>query len=397
MNMPHREPNLETFQPYADESQILRRHIHQYPELGFEERQTAGLVARKLEEWGYQVTRGLGITGLVGTLKRGNSPRTLGIRADMDALPILENTQLPYSSQHEGIMHACGHDGHTAMLLGAAHYLADHACFDGTLHLIFQPAEEGLAGAQKMIDDGLFKRFPCDAVFAMHNMPGFPQGQFVFGEGAFMASSDTVTITIHGKGGHGAMPKGTVDAVVVGASIVMALQTIVARNLGAQEPGVITVGSFQSGMASNVIADSAVLKLSVRALDPQVRELLEERIKTLVAAQAASYGARIDIDYDHTYPVLVNQPEMTRFAKQVAQNLMGDSHPLQVIDIPEPLMGSEDFAFMLNQCPGSYLLLGNGQGENSCMVHNPGYDFNDEIILRGIAYWSALTQEFLKE
>ena len=388
--------NLDAFNAYADESKILRQHIHQHPELGYQEEQTAALVAEKLESWGYQVTRGFGITGLVGTLKKGDGKRSLGIRADMDALPIVENTGLPYSSVHNGIMHACGHDGHTAMLLGAAHYLADHPSFNGTLHVIFQPAEEGLAGARKMIEDGLFKQFPCDAVFAMHNMPGFPEGQFVFGEGAFMASSDTVTITIHGKGGHGAIPKGTVDAVVVGSSIVMALQTIVSRNLGAQESGVITVGSFQGGIANNVIADSAVLKLSVRALDPDVRALLEERIKTVVAAQASAFNAEVTIDYAHTYPVLINDAEMTRFAKQTAQHLLGEKQAHQVIDIPEPLMGSEDFAFMLQQCPGSYLLLGNGAGENSCMVHNPGYDFNDAIIVRGIAYWCELTKAFLK-
>ncbi|VXD00346.1 Hippurate hydrolase [Enterobacterales bacterium 8AC] len=388
--------NLDIFKEYAAESQALRQHIHQHPELGYKEQQTADLVAEKLAAWGYQVTRGLGVTGVVGTLKKGDSQRAIGIRADMDALPIVENTGLPYSSVHHGIMHACGHDGHTAMLLGAAHYLADHPSFNGTLNLIFQPAEEGLAGAQKMMDDGLFEQFPCDAIFAMHNMPGFPEGQFVFGEGAFMASSDNVTIRIHGKGGHGAMPKGTVDAVVVGSSIVMALQTIVSRNLGAQEPGVITVGSFQSGIANNVIADSAVLKLSVRALDPAIRDVLEERITTLVKAQAAAFGATVSIDYVRSYPVLVNNPEMTQFAKQVALNMLGEQHSEQVIDIPEPLMGSEDFAFMLQQRPGSYLLLGNGAGENSCMVHNPGYDFNDGIITRGIAYWSALTQAFLK-
>lgn len=388
--------NLDIFKEYAAESQALRQHIHQHPELGYKEQQTADLVAEKLAAWGYQVTRGLGVTGVVGTLKKGDSQRAIGIRADMDALPIVENTGLPYSSVHHGIMHACGHDGHTAMLLGAAHYLADHPSFNGTLNLIFQPAEEGLAGAQKMMDDGIFEQFPCDAIFAMHNMPGFPEGQFVFGEGAFMASSDNVTIRIHGKGGHGAMPKGTVDAVVVGSSIVMALQTIVSRNLGAQEPGVITVGSFQSGIANNVIADSAVLKLSVRALDPTIRDVLEERITTLVKAQAAAFGATVSIDYVRSYPVLVNNPEMTQFAKQVALNMLGEQHSDQVIDIPEPLMGSEDFAFMLQQRPGSYLLLGNGAGENSCMVHNPGYDFNDGIITRGIAYWSALTQAFLK-
>lgn len=388
--------NLDIFKEYAAESQAIRQHIHQHPELGYQEQQTADLVAEKLAAWGYQVTRGLGVTGVVGTLSKGDSQRAIGLRADMDALPIVENTGLPYCSVHHGIMHACGHDGHTAMLLGAAHYLADHPAFNGTLNVIFQPAEEGLAGAQKMIDDGLFEQFPCDAIFAMHNMPGFPEGQFVFGEGAFMASSDNVTIRIHGKGGHGAMPKGTVDAVVVGSSIVMALQTIVARNLGAQESGVITVGSFQGGIANNVIADSAVLKLSVRALDPVIRDLLEERIKAVVNAQAAAFGATVSIDYLRSYPVLVNQPEMTQFAKQVALNMLGEQHSDQVIDIPEPLMGSEDFAFMLQQRPGSYLLLGNGAGENSCMVHNPGYDFNDAIITRGIAYWSALTQAFLQ-
>ena len=272
----------------------LRREIHAHPELAFQEHRTAALVARKLTDWGYEVATGLGGTGVVGTLQRGRGSRRLGLRADMDALPITEATGHAWSSQTPGVMHACGHDGHTATLLAAARHLAEHGDFDGTLHLIFQPAEEGAAGAVRMMDDGLFERFPCDTLFALHNMPGSPTGHFTFRAGATMASSDNVTITLQGIGGHGAMPHTTADPLVAASSIVMALQTVVSRNVDPLHTAVVTVGALQAGQANNVIPDQATLKLSVRALDPEVRSLLKQRIHELVTQQAASYRVRAD-------------------------------------------------------------------------------------------------------
>ena len=372
----------------------LRRDIHQHPELAFEEHRTADLVATKLESWGYAVHRGLGGTGVVGTLTRGTSPRCLGLRADMDALPIQEATGLEWASSQPGLMHACGHDGHTAMLLAAAKTLASDATFDGTLNLIFQPAEEGGGGAVRMMADGLFERHPCDAVFAMHNMPGVPQGHFVFRDGAAMASSDYVTIRIHGTGGHGAMPHRAADPLVAASSIVMALQTIVARNVDPLHTAVVTVGAMHAGQANNVIPALATLELSVRALDADVRRLLEQRIKALVAAQAESFGVTAEVDWRPGYCVLVNTVEETNFARNVALNLVGPEY----VTLHGPaLTGSEDFAFMLEKIPGSYLLIGNGDGDSAgaCMVHNPGYDFNDDNIATGAAYWVALVERYL--
>ncbi len=372
----------------------LRRDIHQHPELAFEEHRTADLVAAKLESWGYAVHRGLGGTGVVGTLTRGTSPRRLGLRADMDALPIEEATGVEWASSKPGLMHACGHDGHTAMLLAAAKTIANDAAFDGTLNLIFQPAEEGGGGAVRMMADGLFEQHPCDAVFAMHNMPGVPQGHFVFRDGAAMASSDYVTIRIHGTGGHGAMPHRAADPLVAASSIVMALQTIVARNVDPLHTAVVTVGAMHAGQANNVIPALATLELSVRALDPEVRRLLEQRIKALVAAQAQSFGVTAEIDWRPGYCVLVNTETETNFARQVALDLVGAEH----VTLHGPaLTGSEDFAFMLEKIPGSYLLIGNGDGDSAgaCMVHNPGYDFNDDNIATGSAYWVALVERYL--
>ncbi len=371
----------------------LRRDIHRHPELAFEEHQTSELVAAKLAAWGYEVHRGLGGTGVVGTMKRGNSDRSVGLRADMDALPIQEQTGLDWASQVPGRMHACGHDGHTAMLLAAAHALAQDADFTGTLHLIFQPAEEGGGGALRMMQDGLFARFPCDAVFAMHNMPGVPAGHFVFRDGPAMASSDYVTIKVHGTGGHGAMPHRAADPLVAAASIVMALQTVVSRNVDPLDTAVVTVGAMHSGQANNVIPAMATLELSVRALTPQVRTLLEQRIKALVEAQADSFGVRAEVVWKPGYCVLVNTVKETNFARQVAVDTFGADR----VTLHGPaLTGSEDFAFMLEQVPGSYFLIGNGDGESAgaCMVHNPGYDFNDDNILIGANYWVSLVRKF---
>jgi hippurate hydrolase len=383
---------LHALQARAGEFISLRRDIHRHPELAFEEHRTAALVADKLEAWGYAVERGIGGTGVVGTLVRGKSKKRLGIRADMDALPIDEASGAEWASVHTGVMHACGHDGHTAMLLAAARHLAEQGAFDGTLHLIFQPAEEGGGGALRMMDDGLFERFPCYAVFAMHNMPGIEQGRLVLRDGAAMASSDYATITLHGIGGHGAMPQRAADPIVAAASIVMALQTIVSRNIDPLHAAVVTVGALHAGKANNVIPATATLELSVRALDREVRATLEQRIKALVAAQAESFGVTARIDWKPGYAVLVNTPAETDFAREVATELVGaDNVTLQ----GPPLTGSEDFAFMLERVPGSYVLIGNGIGEGGCMVHNPGYDFNDRNIAIGSAYWVLLAQRFL--
>ena len=385
-----------TLNPQVGEFIRLRREIHSEPELAFEEHRTAALVADRLESWGYAVEGQVGGTGVVGRLTRGTGAKRLGLRADMDALPIVEATGAAWASRRPGVMHACGHDGHTAMLLAAARRLAEDGGFSGTLQLIFQPAEEGGGGAQRMIEDGLFERYPCDAVFAMHNMPGLPQGHLMFREGAAMASSDYASITLTGVGGHGAMPHKATDPIVAAASIVMALQTIVSRNVDPQQMAVVTVGALHAGKANNVIPAAATLELSVRALDREVRGALERRIKALVAAQADSFGVEARIDWRAGYAVLVNTPAQTAFAREVGLELRGAGG----VTLQGPAQsGSEDFAFMLERVPGSYLLIGNGDGDSAgaCMVHNPGYDFNDDNIAIGAAYWTLLAQRFLTD
>jgi hippurate hydrolase len=375
----------------ASDLHATRQDIHAHPELGFEENRTSALVARSLSEWGYEVHTGIGKTGVVGVLRNGDSPRKLGLRADMDALPIIENTGAAYSSRHQGCMHACGHDGHTTMLLGAARYLAATRQFDGTLTLIFQPAEEGQGGAEAMLADGLLERFPCDALFGMHNMPGLPAGHLGFREGPMMASQDLLNVTIEGVGGHGSMPHLAVDPLVAAASVVMALQTVVARNIDAQQAAVVTVGALQAGEAANVIPQQAILRLSLRALNAQVREQTLERVRAIIESQAQSFGCSSTIEHRPAYPVLVNHAAETEFARQVGVELIG----ADAVDGNTPkLMGSEDFAWMLQRCPGAYLFIGNGVSRP--MVHNPAYDFNDDILLTGAAYWGALAESWLK-
>lgn len=378
----------------VEEFTALRRDIHRHPELAFEERRTSALVASRLEALGYQVTTGIGGTGVVGQLVRGASSRRIGLRADMDALPIVEATGKPWSSCHHGVMHACGHDGHTAMLLAAARELAERGEFDGTLNLIFQPAEEGGGGALRMIEDGLFERFPCDAIFAMHNMPGRAQGHLVFRSGPTMASSDYATITLTGHGAHGASPHRSVDPVVATASLVMALQTIVSRNVDPQEAAVVTVGAMHAGIANNVIPTEAKLEITVRALNPAVRETLKQRLHALTRAQAESFGVQAVIDWRPGYCVLANDPVQTQRALNVARKHFP---PEQVVAEGPRLTASEDFAFMLEKVPGCYLFIGNGgEGEpGACAVHNPLYDFNDANIAVGARYWVALVQELL--
>ena len=387
---------IELLAPLHAEMTAWRQDLHAHPELGFQENRTSALVAAKLEAFGFdEVQRGVGRTGVVGVLRAGRSTRSIGLRADMDALPILEVNRFGHCSVNKGVMHACGHDGHTAMLLAAAQHLAERGRFDGTLNLIFQPAEEGGGGALRMMEDGLFERYPCDAIFAMHNMPGLPQGRLALREGAAMASSDYATITLTGYGGHGAMPHRAADPIVAAASTVMALQTVVSRNIDPLQMAVITVGAIHAGKANNVIPATATLEVSVRALDREVRQRLEQRIKALVAAQAESFGVQAKVDWRPGYAVLVNTAQETAFALEVARELVGPDR----VDWPTPAVpGSEDFAFMLEKVPGCYLLIGNGEGEQhgACMVHNPGYDFNDDNIAIGAAYWVLLTERFLQ-
>lgn len=376
--------------PVTDEDFVALRHrLHAAPELAYEEHQTSALVAGFLREWGYDVVTGVGRTGVVGTLRHGAGERSVAIRADMDALPIEEATGLAYASQHPGKMHACGHDGHTTILLSAARQLAERSQFSGTLRVIFQPAEENNSGARTMIEDGLFQRFPVDAVFGLHNWPGIPTGQFAFLEGPAMASVDLVIIKIQGKGGHGAKPHQTVDPVVASASLVMALQSVVSRNVDPLEMAVVTVGSIHGGNAPNVIPDSVELQLTVRTFNAGVREQIRQRLTALVESQAKSFGATAEIFYPRGYPVLVNHKAETDFARDVARRHFGEAR----IDTSlKPITASEDFAFMLEERPGSYLFIGNG---DSADLHNPHYDFNDAILPEAARYWVSLAEDYL--
>ncbi|WP_428644272.1 M20 aminoacylase family protein [Roseibium sp.] len=369
-----------------------RRYLHQIPEIGLSEFKTSDYVAGELGKMGYEITRGLAKTGIVATLRNGTSTRSIGLRADFDALPIVEETGADYASTHPGVMHACGHDGHTAMLLGAAKILAERRRFDGTIHLIFQPAEENFGGARLMMDDGLFERFPCDAVFGLHNDPALPFGQFAFIEGPMMAAADECRITVVGYGGHGAEPQDAADPIVCGASIIMALQTIASRNIHPLQASVITVGAFNSGIASNVIPERAVMDLTVRALDPDVRDELERRIRLIAEGQAASYGMRVEIDYERGYPPMINHKAETDYVRALARRFAGDD---KVTDMARPIMGSEDFAYFLEDRPGCYFMLGTAKTDNDPPLHHPKYDFNDDILPIGTAFWVELAEDFL--
>jgi hippurate hydrolase len=379
----------------AERFSALRRDIHAHPELGFEVTRTADLVASRLREWGYRVETGIGRIGVVAQLKNGSGTRSIGLRADMDALPIVENTGLPWQSKNHGHMHACGHDGHTTMLLAAAEYLAKTRNFDGTVNLIFQPDEENLCGAQAMIEDGLFERFPCDAVYAMHNAPGLPVGKVLAVPGPMTSSSDRVDIKLKGVGGHGAMPHLTKDPVIAAAAIVTAVQTIASRNVDPGESCVVSTGVLKAGTTFNVIPDSAEITLNVRAKSPDTRDLIERRIREIVTTQAAVYGVEATIDYQRLVPVLVNHPAETKFFQQVLVKLLGSENVL--MSLPRGGNGSEDFAWMLEALPGCYIAIGNGAGEwHGCHVHNPGYDFNDEAIPIGASIWVRLAETYLK-
>jgi hippurate hydrolase len=372
----------------------IRRQIHSQPELGFEVGATAKLVAMLLEQWGYEVHTGIGRSGVVGQLKLGDGKRRLGIRADMDALPIVEKTGLPYASQAPGKMHACGHDGHTAILLAAAKALAQRRDFNGTLNLIFQPDEENLCGAKAMIDDGLFERFPCDAVYALHNMPGVAAGTFRVLPGPVSLSSDVADVTLKGVGGHGAMPHRAKDPIVAAGALITALQTVVARNVPPDDSAVVSIGYVRGGATHNVIPESVTLGLNVRAVRPETRALVEERVREIVTLTAQAHGVEAQIDYRQLTPPMINTPEETALAQQVCTELVGEANV--TTEAPRGLYGSEDFAWMLNAVPGCYLLLGNGEGEfGGCMVHNPGYDFNDQVLPLGAACWVRLAQRYL--
>ena len=386
---------LCTLTDLLDSAESLRqtRHaLHRQPELSFHEVATSQLVAARLQQWGYAVTRDVGGHGVVGTLKAGDGKRAVAVRADMDALPIHEETGRPYASTVAGAMHACGHDGHTTMLLGAAQQLARTRNFSGTVHLVFQPAEEAGqgSGAQRMIADGLFERFPCDAIFGLHNHPGVAAGTFLFGAGPFMSASDTAKITVRGRGGHAARPHLAIDPVVIAASLVMALQTVVSRSIDPTQTAIVTVGTLHAGSAANVIPESAVLELSIRSFDPAVREKLEQRITELAHAHVLGYGGSVEIDYQRGYPVVVNSAAETEFARQVAEELVGAQ---RVVAPFGPVTGSEDFAYYLQHKPGCFLRLGNG--ENCPMLHHPKYDFDDANLAVGAAYWTRLVERFL--
>ena len=379
----------EHIEKTIDEMVAIRHQIHENPELGFNELKTGDKVASLLKSWGFDVVRGVGKTGIVGTLKVGHGKKIIGIRADMDALPIEEETNLDYSSKNEGVMHACGHDGHTTILLTAARYLAETKNFDGTVRVIFQPAEESYGGGKKMIDDGLFERFPCDRIYGLHNWPGFPSGTLRFTKGPMMASVDTAYITVRGKGGHGARPETTIDPIVAASSIVMALQTIVSRNVPPLEAALITVGMFKGGSVSNVIPEEVKMELTIRAFSAKIRDLLQERICKLAKSQAESYGAKAIINYERGYPVTVNDAESIDFALGVAKQVVGDKN---VVENAEPLTPSEDFSYMLEKVPGAYIIMGNG---DSAGLHTPHYNFNDDGIAVGATLWGALVEKYL--
>jgi amidohydrolase len=391
---------IPEIQAARGEIQSLRRTIHSHPELRYEEVKTSDLVAQQLTEWGIEVHRGFGKTGVVGVLKRGTGTRMIGLRADMDALPIQELNTFEHRSQNAGKMHACGHDGHTAMLLGAAQFLAKHCDFDGTIVFIFQPAEEGGAGAKAMIDDGLFTKFPVDAVFGMHNWPGMPAGYFGVTEGPIMASSNEFRIEIKGVGAHAALPHNGRDPVFTAVQIANALQSIITRNKKPLDTAVLSITQIHAGDAVNVVPDDAWLAGTVRTFTTETLDLIESRMRKIVEATASAYDCSVEVTFHRNYPPTVNSPKEAQFAAEVMREIAGADH---VDDAVEPTMGAEDFSFMLLAKPGCYAFIGNGDGAHRemghgagpCMLHNASYDFNDELLSIGSTYWVRLAQRFL--
>lgn len=387
---------------FHHELQAIRREIHAHPELCFEEHDTAELVAKKLTEWGIPVIRGMGVTGVVGVIKHGSSARAVGLRADMDALPIQEINTFPHASRNDGKMHACGHDGHTAMLLGAAHYLSQHKHFDGTVYLIFQPAEEGGGGAKRMMDDGLFEKCPMQAVFGMHNWPGIPVGQFGVTAGPMMASSNEFEVLVHGKGAHAAQPHKGIDPIMVAVQIAQSWQTIITRNKSPIDAAALSITQIHAGSATNVIPDDATLIGTVRTFNLDVLDLIESRMRAIAEHTAQAFDATVDFRFKRNYPPLINHAQETAFAVEVLQSIVGVEH---VDAKTEPTMGAEDFAFMLQNKPGCYVFIGNGEGAHRsaghglgpCNLHNPSYDFNDDLLPIGATYWVRLAEAFLKQ
>lgn len=380
---------LEELQP---EMQSWRRDFHAHPEIAFEEHRTAQIVAEKLESFGIEVETGLAGTGVVGTLKKGTGNRSIGLRADLDALLINEANDFEHKSKTPGKMHACGHDGHTTMLLGAAKYLAEKGDFDGTITFIFQPAEENEGGGKVMIEDGLFDKYPVESVFGMHNIPGMPVGTFAMKSGPIMASFDIFNLKIIGKGGHAAMPHTAIDPIIIGTKIVDAYQSIVSRYIDPQEPVVLSVTQFHGGDAYNVIPNEIEMKGTVRCFSSKVQESIENQMEQITSSICSAYGADYELGYERRYPATINTAEEVTISEKVAKEISGDE---MVHTSPTPSMGSEDFAFMLQERPGSYIWIGNGDGEGSCMLHNPGYDFNDEILPIGATYWVNMAEEIL--
>ena len=378
---------------FADDLTEWRQDLHAHPELGFQETRTRDVVAAKLAEWGIEVTRGIARTGIVGTLRCGSSKRAIGIRADMDALPIEEATGLPYASQNPGRMHACGHDGHTTMLLGAARYLAETRNFDGTVHFIFQPAEEGPGGGRVMVEEGLFERFPCDMVFGAHNDTTMPVGELAAVAGPVNAAADQFWIHIRGTGGHAARPQGAIDPVVIGSHIVLALQTVVSRRTNPLEAAVLSICQFHAGTTDNVIPETASLNGTVRTLQPQVREDMQRLLTEIATITARAHGAEAVVEYERGYPVNVNDGATTERAALAAARVVGDA---RVIRERPPVMGAEDFSYMALAVPGCFVRIGQaGRDRGSVPVHHPRYDFNDEILPIGASVWAALVEQEL--
>ena len=383
---------VERIAEFHDDLTNWRRDIHAHPELGFEEQRTSDLVAQKISEFGYEVHRGVGRTGVVGRLRAGASARSIGLRADMDALPIEEATNLPYRSRHQGRMHACGHDGHTAMLLGAARYLAETRNFDGTVNLIFQPAEEGLGGGEAMVKDGLFERFPCDAIFGMHNRPGLAIGKFQIRTGPMMAGGGYFDITVTGRGAHGARPEAGIDPVIVAAHITTALQTIVSRNVRPLDTAVLSVTQIHAGEAYNVIPEQAFIRGTARAFAAETLQLIEDNMRRIASGVAGGFGATAELDFRILFPPLVNDAAETEFIAETAAELVGADNVNRDGNL---VMASEDFSYMLNRRPGAYIQIGNGDGTGGCEVHNPGYDFNDMALPFGASLFVRLAERKL--
>jgi len=385
-------PVINRIAEFHDAMTGWRRDIHAHPETAFEETRTADVVAGLLEEFGMEVHRGLATTGVVGTLKAGTSGRRIGLRADLDALHIHEKNTFDHRSQNDGKMHACGHDGHTTMLLGAAKYLAETKNFDGTIHFIFQPAEENEGGGRVMIEDGLFDLFPCEEVYGMHNAPGIEVGKFAVREGPFLAAFDIFEITVTGIGTHAAMPDRGIDPMIPAAQIISGLQAIPSREVGPLSAAVVSVTQVHGGDTWNVIPDTVVLRGTCRWFDKEVRDLLEPAMKRIADGIAAAHRCSAELRYERRYPATVNTPEHTGFAAGVAETLVGAENVDRNF---QPDMGSEDFAFMLEEKPGCYILIGNGPEEGGCLLHNPHYDFNDDVLPLGASYWARLAESAL--